>query len=318
LVELISNRNPSGLEEAARADKGLLLALSYRLTGSVDDAEEIVQETFARAVEQPPPRTDEPWRPWLVRVATNLSLDALRRRKRRAYSGPWLPAPLALGAVDDDGGSLGSCPAARYEVLESVSFAFMIALEALGARQRAVLILMDVLDYSAREAAEVLGTSEGNARVVLHRARKAMEAYDRTRCRPSGDLQTRTREVLQDFVRCIVEQDVAGLEKLLAEDVRTVTDGGGEYTALGAPLAGRDRVMQLYLRIARRRVADARIEERVVNGLPAVLIEFTSTVRRQAPRVLLGCELDESRCIRALYAILSGTKLAALDRVSPR
>ena len=71
-----------------------LWGISYRMTGSAADADDVVQDTFVRAIEHPPARTDEPLRPWLVKVALNLSRDVLRRRKRREYVGPWLPSPI--------------------------------------------------------------------------------------------------------------------------------------------------------------------------------------------------------------------------------
>src|SRR6185295_12271247 len=88
------------LSAAFAADRRFLWGLCYRLTGSAADADDLVQETFVRAMERPPPRTDEPARPWLVRVATNLGRDLLRRRKRRGYVGPWLPSPIETDAGD--------------------------------------------------------------------------------------------------------------------------------------------------------------------------------------------------------------------------
>ena len=109
------------------------MGLCYRLSGSAADADDLVQATFVRALEHPPARTDEPWRPWLTRVAINLGRDLLRRRKRRRYVGPWLPSPIATG---DDGAlasyeptlTSGVTTEGRYDMLESVSFAFRLAL----------------------------------------------------------------------------------------------------------------------------------------------------------------------------------------------
>ncbi len=304
---------PSELEGAFREHRGLLFGLCYRLTGSAEEAEDIVQETFARAIERPPAHPDRPWRPWLARVAVNLSLDALRRRRRRGTPRSWLPTPVDTGEEAAAAARHpGSDPQARYERLESVSFAFLLALEALTPRQRAALILQDVFDYSAREVAELLGTTEGNARVSLHRARRAMAAYDRARCRPTRELCERTRRALDEFLRCLVAGDVRRLERLLAEDVRALTDGGGVYTALAGPLVGRARVLRLFLQVAGRRAAGARIEPRLANGLPALAIEFAGAVRRQAPRLLLRCELDAAGRIRELHAILAPGKLSIL------
>src|SRR4030095_12948344 len=129
-----------------------LWGLCYRMTGNAADADELVQETFARALERPPARTDQPWRPWLVRVAMNLARDLLRYRRRSPYRGSWLPSPIETDSDDElpsyelAVGS-GSPTEGRYELLESVSFAFLLALEALRPNQRAVLLLRDVFDY---------------------------------------------------------------------------------------------------------------------------------------------------------------------------
>ena len=126
--------------------------LCYRMTGSATDADDLLQETFARALASPPRDTSAPWRPWLVRVAVNLARDRLRRRKRTPYVGPWLPAPIETGEQVAE----GLDPEHRYGLLESVTFAFLMACEALTPRQRAVLLLRDVLDYSVEETARAL------------------------------------------------------------------------------------------------------------------------------------------------------------------
>ncbi len=87
--------------QSTRTTRATSGGLCYRMTGDAADAEDLVQETFARAVTSPPARTDEPWRPWLVRVAVNLARDRLRRRRRKGYTGPWLPSPIETG---DEGG----------------------------------------------------------------------------------------------------------------------------------------------------------------------------------------------------------------------
>ena len=178
---------------AFASERTFLWGLCYRMTGCAADAEDIVQETFVRALERPPARQEDPWRPWLVRVAMNLARDLLRRRRRRAYVGPWLPSPIETGdeaampAVEPTL-SGGDTTAGRYDVLESVSFAFLIALEALTPQQRAVLLLRDVFDYDVRETADALGISASSVKVTHHRARTRMAAYDRQRCVPTREL----------------------------------------------------------------------------------------------------------------------------------
>src|SRR6185369_7928755 len=82
------------VEQVFRTRRRMLWGLCYRLTGVAADADELLQETFTRAIERPPPAVDDEWHRWLVRVATNLSLDRLRARRRRTYVGSWLPSPI--------------------------------------------------------------------------------------------------------------------------------------------------------------------------------------------------------------------------------
>src|ERR1043165_8386731 len=164
-------------------DRRLLWGLCYRMTGNAPDAEDLGQETFVRALERPPRRTDEPMRPWLVRVAMNLSRDLLRRRRRRDYTGPWLPSPVATDEESlpsfEPAAPAADSPAARYDLLESISFAFLLALEALTPQQRAVLLLRDVFDYSTSDTSNALDMTEANVKVVLLRARRKMSEYNK-------------------------------------------------------------------------------------------------------------------------------------------
>jgi RNA polymerase sigma-70 factor (ECF subfamily) len=305
----------TGLDALFRAERGRLWGLAYRLTGSAADADDVVQEAFARLAARPAESAPEEAGPWLARVATNLGIDALRRRRRRAYAGPWLPSPIESADPDalDAHPSERPDPEVRYGLAESATYAFLLALEALGPRQRAVLLLRDVLGHSARETADLVGASEGSVRVLHLRARRALEAYDRERCVPTPELRERHRAALQRFLDCLLAQDARGLEAILAESVQTVTDAAGEYTALATPLAGRDRVARLYLMAAlHRQAGGTRTEIRLVNGLPAALVTLQRPVRRQAPRTLLRCELDPDGRIRLVHAVLAPRKLAAL------
>jgi RNA polymerase sigma-70 factor (ECF subfamily) len=296
------------LEAAFAAHERMLWGLSYRLTGSGADADDVVQETFTRALEELPRVPRGAWRPWLVRVAANAGVDVLRRR-RRGYRGPWLPAPVETPEGVDVTGDAEGTPEHRYAMLESASFAFLLALEALRPRQRAVLLLREVLDYSVRETAEALEISEPNVRILHHRARGALRAYDRDRCPSTRAAEEKTRRALAELVRCLVGQDAAGLAALLTEDARTVTDAGGEFNALRAPLAGRDRVARFLLRVAARRAAGAEIRPCRVNGLPALAIAFRAGRPGAAPRALLRCELAPDGRIRELHWVLASRKL---------
>ena len=304
----------AALEAAFRLERHRLRALAYRVTGCGTDADDVVQEAFARLAALPEDSYPPVPGAWLWRVVTNLAIDLLRRRRRRRYVGPWLPAPVETSALDLVEGlpEPGLDPTARYELAESATYAFLLALEILGPRQRAVLLLRDVFCHSAEETAALLGISEGNVRILHLRARRALESYDRSRCIPTEALRERHRAALTRFLKCLNAGDLAGLESLFADDIITLTDSGGEFTALARPLAGRTAVARLYQMAAEhRREGGTREDWMLANGLPAVRITLLRPVRRQAPQTLLRCELDENDRIRVVHAILAPKKLAA-------
>ena len=308
------------LSAAFAEDRRFLWGLCYRLTGCAADADDLVQETFVRAIERPPARRDQPWRPWLVRVALNLGRDLLRRRRRRRYVGPWLPSPIETG----DETSPPSVEAAiagaqttegRYDLLESVSYAFLLALEALTPLQRATLLLRDVFDYTVAECADALGLSEANVRTTHHRARRAMAAYDRARVVPGRALQERTRDALERFLGALTSGDLPAVEALLAESVQARTDGGGEFFAARVPLAGRARVARFFRNLVHRSRYAVRSEVRMLNGLPALVSELTDVPPRQAPRFISRVEIDGAGRIVAVHSVLATRKLTAVGPI---
>jgi RNA polymerase sigma-70 factor, ECF subfamily len=305
---------PTDFTALFRAERAYLWGLCYRMTGIAADADELVQETFARALAQPPPRTDAPWRPWLVRVAMNLARDLLRRRRRSSYRGSWLPSPIetddALPAYEIPA-DRSSPTEGRYELMESVSYAFLLALEALTPAQRAVLLLRDVFDYSVRDTAAALGLSEPNVKTTHHRARRAMAAYDRARCRPDAARQARTQDALGRLLTALANDDVPALEALLAADVRSVTDGG-EFPAAHRPVLGRQRVTRLLRGLTRKGLSHAVPSLRMLNGLPALVITFTGLGPRFAPRGVMRCEVDDDGRITALHGVYASRKLTAV------
>jgi RNA polymerase sigma-70 factor (ECF subfamily) len=252
----------------------------------------------------------------------------LRRRKRRAYIGPWLPTPIETG--DDTPSSYeptveGETLEGRYDLMESVSLAFLQALEALSPTQRAVLILRDVFDYSAAEVATALDTSEGNVRTIHHRARRAMDAYERHRAIPTSRNRARTEKALHQFLSLLGSGDVGGIERMLAADIKTVTDGGGEFTAILKPISGVGRVAQFFARLAASRTDTLNVALRAINEFPALLIEFEATPEAEArraphrrpPRIVISVDLDDAGLISIVRVFASSTKLKTVGPVTP-
>ena len=212
----------------------------YRMLGSLPDAEDALQETLLRAwrgLSRFEGRSA--FRAWLYRIATNACLRIIEKRPQRVLPTSFGPAadpsdhpadavtePLWLDPFPDDGLSLASDeagPDACYEQRESIELAFTVALQELPARQRAVLIMREVLGFSARETAEVLDTSSVSVDSALQRARKTIETRGPLRSqqqtlRELGDAAT--REIVTRFAEAWVRRDVQALVGMLAEDAR--------------------------------------------------------------------------------------------------
>lgn len=248
-----------GLDELRRS----AFAIAYRMLGSVSEAEDIVQEGLLRLhrAREGGERIESP-RAYLSTVVSRLSLDHLRsaRVRRETYVGEWLPEPLVAG-VDDD-------PAHRAEMADSVSHAFLVMLESLSPEQRAAFLLREVFDEPYERIAEVVGTSEQNARQLAARARRHV---GERRHRFDASRQQR-EELATRFFAAVEEGDLRGLEELLAHDVVFRGDGGGKAPALARALRGRARVARTLLaglRASARFGISWRREE--VNGQPGAL-----------------------------------------------
>jgi RNA polymerase sigma-70 factor (ECF subfamily) len=212
----------------------------YRILGSTHDAEDMVQETMFRAWKRL--KTYEgraSFRAWLYKIATNICLDTLDKRRRRAkrllpnnlYSPadpnkpvePPLTEILWLEPLPDEwlSDSTAVNPEARYSTHESISLAFLTALQLLPARQRAVLILKDVMDWPAKEIAELLDATPSSVNSALHRARVTLSKNYRGREPQISSIQEtdeQTRKTLEKYIHAWQTADVNGLVALLRSD----------------------------------------------------------------------------------------------------
>lgn len=292
------------LDEQFQAQRPMLWALAYRMTGLASEADDIVQETFLRAIERPPVDTSRPWAPWLTRVAMNLARDRLRRRQRglETYVGPWLPEPAPEAGAESIEG------VGRLVLRESAGFAYLLALEVLTPLQRAVLVLRDVLDFSTREAAEALDASEGSIKTTLHRARAALKKVER----PSAeDLAEQHREAMAALMQPLMQGDLQAVAASLARDVAVYSDAGGEFSAATAVVHGPERAARLFLGLISKHGPPASVEEVALNGTIGWF--FTFQADPDKPRVathqLALLDTDADGRVRRLYTVLASAKL---------
>ncbi|SCF47113.1 RNA polymerase sigma factor SigJ [Micromonospora mirobrigensis] len=253
---------------ALTAHRPMLLGLAYRLLGSLDDAEDVLQEAYLRWLAVDRDGVAEP-RCYLSRVVTRLALDRLRarRRARETYVGPWLPEP-----VPTDPSPFG--PLDTAELRESVSTALLHLLERLTPPERAVYVLHTAFALPYAEIGEILDRSTADCRQLHHRA-AARIADGRRRFTAGPDEQ---RRLLDAFLAAARDGDLPRLTGLVAADATAWSDGGGRVRAARNPVHGADRVARFFAGIHARRPG-VRATPATLNGGPAVVVSYPSGIR---------------------------------------
>ncbi|MBX7083792.1 MAG: sigma-70 family RNA polymerase sigma factor [Nannocystaceae bacterium] len=292
------------LEQVFAEHRGLVHGLCYRMTGDAATADDLVQETFVRALSRPPADRSRPWAPWLVTVATRLAIDALRRRQRQAYVGPWLPGLVELPACAEPVAADGD-PEARLTAARRVSYGWMLALERLSPTMRATLLLADGFGFKGPEIAAMLGLSAANVRALLHRARTRMADVDLDAApahAASGGA------ALMQLMAAAAAGDLDALQAALRDDVTLHSDGGGEYLAALRPLQGREDVARFVIGVARKgTVVAASLAS--LNERPWLLAVVDTTLARAARRSATSIALDRDGRVAAIWTVLATRKL---------
>jgi RNA polymerase sigma-70 factor (ECF subfamily) len=277
-------------------------AIAYRMLGSVSEAEDVVQEGLLRlhrAREGGEP-IESP-RAYVSTVVSRLSLDHLRsaRARRETYVGEWLPEPLVASGGED--------PSGKAEMADSLSLAFLVLLESLSPEQRAAFLLREAFDEPYDRIAQIIGTSEQNARQLAARARRHVEER-----RPRYEASREQRDELATrFFAAAEEGDLDGLEALLAQDVVLRGDGGGKAPAIARALHGPTKVARTLITALRARTRLGitwRREE--VNGQPGAV--FLDPEGRLISVMSLDIAQDR---IRAVSSVVNPDKLRHLGPV---
>jgi RNA polymerase sigma-70 factor, ECF subfamily len=266
-----------------------LLALAYRMLGSVADAEDAVQDAYLRLQQAAEVASPDAW---LVKVTTRLCIDRLRlARRRREYVGPWLPEPTTdgwEGAATD-----------RPELAESLSMAFLVLLETLSPAERAAFLLREVFDYEFEEIAALLDKTPVNVRQIAARARRRLGERER-RFVPekseADDLATR-------FFDACRSGDIEAIESLLTPDVVYYSDGGGKAHAAPEPIHGTRRVANLLAVVHRKRRKYCDVSMTTVNGQPGVVFSEAGKV------IQIITFASEQGRVATLYTVLNPDKL---------
>ena len=243
--------------------RGLMFSIAYHMTGSVAEAEDLVQEGFFRLerARQSGVVVESP-KAYLAAATTRLAIDHMRsaRVRRESYVGTWLPEPIVA--------DLHESPEQMAELSDSLSMALLVLLESLSPVERAVFLLREIFDYSYEDIAQIVDRSQANCRQIFKRARQHLDAHQ-----PRFDASTEQSEaLLRSFLAAVRAGDLDQLVDLLAADAVFCGDGGGKATAIREPLCGRDRVATFLLGIYDRLLpTGVTVEPVLVNGGPGII-----------------------------------------------
>jgi RNA polymerase sigma-70 factor (TIGR02957 family) len=288
--------------------KPLMFSIAYRMTGSISDAEDIVQDAFVRLTRalRGGDTITSP-KAYLATVTTRLAISYLRsaRVRREAYVGSWLPEPLV---ADELAPATAPDPAERAEMSDSLSMAFLVLLESLSPTERAVFLLHEVFGYDYHEIAEITGKSEPNCRQIFARARHHIDEG-----KPRFEASREQRdEVARRFFDAAAGGDLNSLLNLLAPDVVMIGDGGGKGLAAREPTHGSLRVARFMRGLFRRAHRDGTYGvPALVNGQPGAV------VYDQKGRVASVFSLDiADGLVQAIRSVVNPDKLQHLGPTS--
>jgi RNA polymerase sigma factor (sigma-70 family) len=260
---------------AILSERRALINLSYRLLGSLTEAEDAVQETYARWYGLTRLQQDVIRNPgaWLTTVASRICLDLLgsARARHETYVGAWLPEPLP-GPAGRPGGGAGADPADLITLDESVTMAFLVVLETMTPAERVAFILHDVFRHSFAEVAEITGRTPTTCRKLASAGRRRVSA-----AQAPAPLPARQAALVRAFKKAWEAGDINALISILDPGATVTADGGGLVTAALRPVEGAGQIARFYAGVIGL-ATDVTVKERLVNGQPGLVARLDGVV----------------------------------------
>jgi RNA polymerase sigma factor (sigma-70 family) len=288
---------------AIMSQRGQLINLAYRLLGSLADAEDVAQETYARWYAMSRQRQEAIESPagWLMTVAGRICLDLLgsARARRERYVGEWIPEPLPDRTEWPSGRPGGTTvdPADRVTLDESVNMAFLVVLESMTPAERVAFILHDVFRYSFAEVAEIVGRTPAACRQLASSARRRIRAS-----RPPATPAAQRADIVRAFKQAWEAQNIEALIGLLDPDATATGDGGGLVTAELRPVEGGEQIARFFAGRASA-APDLTILECTVNGQPGLVAQLDGVTIS-----VMAFDVAGGR-IKHIWAVLNPDKL---------
>ncbi len=289
---------------AIMSERRQLINLAYRLLGSLAEAEDVVQETYARWYAMSGQQQEAIGSPggWLTTVASRICLDLLgsARARRERYVGEWIPEPLPEPAEWTGGrpGATTADPADRVTLDESVSMAFLVVLESMTPAERVAFILHDVFGYPFAEVAQIAGRTPAACRQLASSARRRIRA-SQAPATPTAQQAS----IVRDFMQAWQAKDIDALIGLLDPDATVIADGGGLVSAALRPIQGGEQIARYLADLAGRAPSNVTILERTVNGQPGLVAQQDGVTV-----AVMAFDVAGGR-IRHIWAVLNPEKL---------
>lgn len=276
--------------------KPLLFSLAYKMTGSIADAEDVIQDVFIKLNEYELKHSKNV-KAFLCKLVTNRCLDLLKssKKKRELYVGTWLPEPIAVIETD---------PLQEMVMKNDMSYALLVLFEQLNPIERAIFILREILEYDYETIAEIVQKKEANCRKILSRIKKALPELEKQIVVES--VKEDHEQVITCFINAIKQGNTNQVKEVLGEDIAYYADGGGKVNAATKPIYGAVRVQKLLISLATKFLTNQdeySMMQTEVNGSPGIVI-----TDRTGIQAVMSFEFEGNK-IKSIYIVLNPDKL---------